>query len=72
MRARQRAPAVPGDLREIKLLSVREVIDATQFSPAHVYRLISSGELPSIRSGRAIRVRFSALAAWLKTHDSAA
>lgn len=46
------------------LLSVDEVCAALHMSRAHIYRLLASGELPSVKVGRCRRVLFSALEAY--------
>lgn len=47
------------------LLHVREVCELTNYSKAHVHRLIQRGELPCVRSGRAVRVPRAALLRWI-------
>ncbi len=61
-----------GNIERLTLLNVRDVIDITGFSSAHVYRLIEAGDMPAIRSGRAIRVRVADLEKWLKAHSGVA
>jgi excisionase family DNA binding protein len=41
------------------LASVVDVMRATQFSKAYVYKLISDGDLPVKRFGRSVRVPWS-------------
>ena len=41
----------------LSLLKVAEVAQILNVSDSHVYRLIKSGELPSVRMGRSLRVK---------------
>jgi excisionase family DNA binding protein len=50
---------------EHRLLTVREVADATRVSTMTVYRLIRAGALPAIRVGKHFRIRESDLSAYL-------
>lgn len=49
------------NLAEFRFLKVSEVANILNVSKAHVYNLISCGELPSVRIGRSKRVRFQDL-----------
>jgi len=48
------------------LLKVAEVVKATGFCRSVVYSMIASGELPSIRYGRSVRVPAVALRKWVE------
>ena len=50
---------------EAEILTVEEVSRLLRISRAKAYGLIASGELPSIRMGRSVRVRRDRLEAWL-------
>ncbi len=52
------------------LLKVTEVSQLTDFPKNTVYGLISSGQLRSIRLGKAIRVPMTALAEWIEKNQS--
>jgi excisionase family DNA binding protein len=43
----------------------REVAEITGMALSYVYRLIASGELPSLRHGRLIRVPVHGLREWI-------
>ena len=46
----------PGDISEVKFLTVAEVAAVMRVSKMTVYRLVHSGELPAVRVGRSFRV----------------
>jgi excisionase family DNA binding protein len=46
----------PGDISEVKFLTVAEVATVMRVSKMTVYRLVHSGELPAVRVGRSFRV----------------
>ena len=50
---------------DILLLKPSEVATRLGLGRAHVYQLLATGELPSIRLGRCIRVPVSALNDWV-------
>jgi excisionase family DNA binding protein len=50
---------------ERTLLRPREVVASTGLSRVTVYNLIASGDLPSVRIGRAIRIPVQALKDWI-------
>jgi excisionase family DNA binding protein len=54
-----------------RLLKVREARERLNLGVTKTYELISSGELPTIRVGRVIRVRESALDAWIERQQVA-
>ncbi len=51
------ATNIPGDISEVKFLTVAEVASVMRVSKMTVYRLVHSGELPAVRVGRSFRVR---------------
>jgi len=53
------------DLSHMRYLSPTEVKDLLSLSRASVYRLLDQGDLASIRIGRARRVRFDDLVAFV-------
>ena len=57
---RDGAPAMPahqpGDISDVKFLTVAEVAAAMRVSKMTVYRLVHGGELPAVRVGRSFRV----------------
>ena len=63
MRACQerRCPAMPahqpGDISDVKFLTVAEVATMMRVSKMTVYRLVHGGDLPAVRVGRSFRVR---------------
>ena len=46
----------PGDISEVKFLTVAEVAAVMRVSKMTVYRLVHAGELPAVRFGRSYRV----------------
>ena len=46
----------PGDISEVRFLTVAEVAATMRVSKMTVYRLVHSGELPAVRVGRSFRV----------------
>lgn len=50
---------------EPEILTVDEVSRLLRISRAKAYNLVATGELPSIRMGRSVRVRRDRLEAWL-------
>jgi excisionase family DNA binding protein len=46
---------------KVQLLTVRQAADLLQLSAPFVYGLISKGQLPAVRLGRAVRVPKQAL-----------
>ena len=69
MAGEQTATQTRGRTRPIDVekewMSVKEIIVITGFGTSTVYEAIASGDLKSIRKGRAIRVRRSDLDAWM-------
>ena len=47
---------LPGDISEVKFLTVAEVAAVMRVSKMTVYRLVHGGELPAVRVGRSFRV----------------
>lgn len=45
------------DMNELKLLTAKDVAKVLQISVALSYRLVTEGQLPSVRFGRTVRVR---------------
>lgn len=48
------------------VFKVKELADLLQVTPAHIYKLVSRGVLPSLRVAGAIRIDPSEVAAWLR------
>ena len=53
------------------LLKPREVAEALRIGRSLVYGMLASGELPSIRVGRCIRVPKASLEKWINDHENA-
>ena len=49
-------PHEPGDISDMKFLTVAEVASTMRVSKMTVYRLVHGGELPAVRVGRSFRV----------------
>jgi excisionase family DNA binding protein len=56
----------PGDISEVKFLTVAEVASVMRVSKMTVYRLVHSGELPAVRVGRSFRVPEDAVNEYLR------
>ena len=52
----QRHRPRPGDISEVKFLTVAEVAATMRVSKMTVYRLVHNGDLPAVRVGRSFRV----------------
>jgi excisionase family DNA binding protein len=61
--SRKNVPAIDP---ERVLLKVPEVARKLGFSRSAVYGMMASGELPTVRRGRSVRVSVRALEKWLK------
>ena len=46
----------PGDISDVKFLTVAEVAATMRVSKMTVYRLVHNGDLPAVRVGRSFRV----------------
>ena len=46
----------PGDISDVKFLTVAEVAAMMRVSKMTVYRLVHGGDLPAVRVGRSFRV----------------
>ncbi|MGN6576174.1 MAG: helix-turn-helix domain-containing protein [Nocardioides sp.] len=60
------ASQTPGDISEVKFLTVAEVATVMRVSKMTVYRLVHSGELPAVRVGRSFRVQEDAVNQYLR------
>ena len=56
----------PGDISEVRFLTVAEVATLMRVSKMTVYRLVHSGELPAVRVGRSFRVQEDAVDEYLR------
>jgi excisionase family DNA binding protein len=56
----------PGDISEVKFLTVAEVATVMRVSKMTVYRLVHSGELTAVRVGRSFRVPEHAVHEYLR------
>lgn len=59
-------PKDVSELRDISFLTVAEVAAIMRVSKMTVYRLVHSGELPSVRVGRSFRVPERAVNEYLR------
>jgi excisionase family DNA binding protein len=64
-RASAAAPAPPGDLYGLELMTVAEVAAVLRVSTMTVYRLVHTGVLEAIRAGRSFRIPGPAVTAYL-------
>ncbi len=61
-----------GEQKFDRLLWAAEVAEVLGVSRNRAYLLMASGELPSLRIGRSVRVRKDALNKWLEDQERAA
>jgi excisionase family DNA binding protein len=52
------------------LLKPGEVTEMLSMGRSRIYEMLNTGELPSIRIGRSIRIPAIALKEWVDTHQS--
>ena len=57
----------PGDISEVKFLTVAEVAATMRVSKMTVYRLVHAGDLPAVRVGRSFRVPEDEVHKYLRT-----
>lgn len=68
MNPQQSVDAPPAaELDELSLLKVGEVAEVMRVSKMTVYRMVHSGELPTLRVGRGFRVPAKAVREYLKS-----
>jgi excisionase family DNA binding protein len=58
---------LPGDISEVKFLTVAEVAAVMRVSKMTVYRLVHGGDLPAVRVGRSFRVSEEDVNEYLKS-----
>ncbi|MET0839540.1 MAG: helix-turn-helix domain-containing protein [Marmoricola sp.] len=58
---------IPGDISDVRFLTVAEVAAVMRVSKMTVYRLVHSGELPAVRVGRSFRVSEDDVNEYLKS-----
>jgi excisionase family DNA binding protein len=63
--ATQSKPADPVDLADRRLLRIEEVADRLAVSRSMAWKLVTEGQLRSVRIGRAVRVRPADLEAYI-------
>lgn len=61
------AKNLPGDMSEVKFLTVAEVAEMMRVSKMTVYRLVHNGDLPAVRVGRSFRVSEKDVDEYLKS-----
>ena len=49
-----------------RLLRVEEVVELTGWCRTKIYAMVLSGEIPSVRSGRSVRIPLKSLEAWIE------
>jgi excisionase family DNA binding protein len=64
----EEAPGRPRHRRDSDLLTIQEVCQELDMGKSWVYQKLKSGEIPSIRLGRLIKVRRTDLEEFLNTH----
>ena len=61
-------PDRPHESRDLELLSIPQVCQRLAMGKSWVYRRIHEGEIPSVRLGRAIKIRRADLEEYLEEH----
>ena len=56
----------PGDISDVRFLTVAEVATVMRVSKMTVYRLVHAGDLPAVRVGRSFRVPENAVNEYLR------
>jgi excisionase family DNA binding protein len=56
--------------KSAQLLRAEEVVEMTGWSRAKVYAMAVSGEIPSLRSGRSVRIPLMALEKWIEQNTT--
>ena len=62
------SPMADIDVAHLRLLDINDLMDMLKISRSSAYRLVDQGDLVSIRIGRARRVRFDDLVAFVDAH----
>jgi excisionase family DNA binding protein len=65
------APHLSQERGELQLLSVHEVCQRLGMGKSWVYRRLGSGEIPSVKLGRSIKIKREDLEAYLEQHRHA-
>lgn len=55
---------------EMELINVSKAQQLLSVSKSKIYEMIATGELPSVRIGKAIRIPVKPLAAWVQEHHN--
>lgn len=58
------------EIKRPQLLMAEEVVSLTGWSRAKVYAMAASGEIPSLRSGRSVRIPLAALERWIEQNTT--
>ena len=53
-----------------KLLRAQEVAEITGWSPAKVYAMAAAGDIPTLHSGRSVRIPLAALELWIEKNTN--
>jgi excisionase family DNA binding protein len=56
------------DLRPQRLLTVQQTAEYINCSSARLYELLREGEIPSVKSGRSLRIDKDDLDHWIEAH----
>ena len=59
----------PSETAQRLLLKIPEVAQMLALSKATIYNMCASGELSSIKKGRAVRISSNAITEWITTHE---
>ena len=59
---------MPGELDDVRFLTVAEVAELMRVSSMTVYRMVHAGDLPAVRFGRSYRIPESAVTAAIRIH----
>ena len=71
-RSRKAPPVNTSPIGELQLLTPEDIMLAMRLSRSSVYKLLKSGEIPTVKVGKMLRVNKSDFEHWLAGHTAAA
>jgi excisionase family DNA binding protein len=71
-RSRKAPPVNTSPIGELQLITPEDIMLAMRLSRSSVYKLLKSGEIPTVKIGKMLRVNKSDFEHWLTGHTAAA
>ena len=71
-RSRKAPPVNTSPIGELQLITPEDIMLAMRLSRSSVYKLLKSGEIPTVKIGKMLRVNKSDFEHWLAGHTAAA